>query len=1015
MLWEVEILPIGSEKDYEGQRILASARSQGISGLDAVKSAKTFLIQGDLTRNDATRAAEQLLVDPVTEQFHIHELPASASEISNSKSQMLFNVLLHPGVTDSVAENATKALTRLDFSVTNVATCRRYWLTGDLGAAKVAQLSKKVLANDAIEYVVTGPLQIKDLTLGSEYKFKLTTVAIRDMDDAALMELSKKGQLYLSIAEMTTVQEHFRSLQRDPTDIELETVAQTWSEHCSHKTLGGRIHYIETCDGKVVRDTHFNNMLKETIFAATVQIRKSLGKDDWCVSVFKDNAGIVKFDDKQNVCIKVETHNHPSAIEPYGGANTGLGGVIRDPLGTGLGARPVCSTDVFCFARPDFPADQLPPGVLHPQAVMQGVVAGVRDYGNRMGIPTVNGAVCFDDRYLGNPLVYCGNVAMIPVDKCDKLVSPGDLIVSVGGRTGRDGIHGATFSSVELTEESEHISGGSVQIGNPVTEKMIADVILAARDLNLYSAITDCGAGGFSSAVGEMGEDTGAEVWLDKAPLKYSGLSYTEIWISEAQERMVLSVPPANWAQFEVLCASEGVEATVIGKFTDTKQLVLKFGDQQVGEVSMAFLHNGRPPVIREAVYEIKSSPHAPREEPTSASSHQPTSVATSSNAESNAGSASSQSPDSPHQAHHAERDGYIKTDYTEDLKKILGSLNVASKEWIIRQYDHEVQAGSVIKPLVGINNDGPSDAAVVRPDLTSMRGLVISCGINPHFGDQDPYWMAASAIDEAVRNCVAAGADPDRIAILDNFCWGNTERPETLGTLVRAAVACQDFAVAYGTPFVSGKDSLNNEFSYEDASGVRRTVAIPSTLLITALGQVDDVETCVTMDLKGPGNLLYLIGETKDEMGGSHYNLVNGLTGGNVPTVDKDMAPKIFRALHQAIKQGLILSCHDLSEGGLAVAAAEMAFAGGVGVELKLPNANSVVSLFSESNTRFAIEVSESIRVKLESILAGLHVTLIGKTNESQLIRIAFDGNDVVCGTLSEFKSSWQFGMGME
>ena len=574
MLWEVEILPIGSEKDYEGQRILASAHSQGITGLSSVTSARTFLIQGDLSRDDAHRAAEQLLVDPVTEQFHIYELPSTSpfspasgeklaegrmrgldgandqsapdqkSKIENHKSKAsLLNVLLHPGVTDCVAENAAKALTRLNFSVTNVATCRRYWITGDLGATKLTHLSKKVLANDAIEYVVTGPLQIKDLSLGNEYRFKLTSVAIREMDDAALMELSKKGQLYLSITEMKTVQEYFRSLHRDPTDIELETVAQTWSEHCSHKTLGGRIHYVESSEGKVVRDHHFNSMLKETIFAATVQIRESLGKDDWCVSVFKDNAGIVKFDDKQNVCIKVETHNHPSAIEPYGGANTGLGGVIRDPLGTGLGARPVCSTDVFCFARPDYPSDQLPPGVLHPRAVMQGVVAGVRDYGNRMGIPTVNGAVCFDDRYLGNPLVYCGNIAMIPVDKCEKKVSPGDLIVAVGGRTGRDGIHGATFSSVELTEESETISGGSVQIGNPVTEKMVADVILAARDLNLYSAITDCGAGGFSSAVGEMGEDTGAEVWLDRAPLKYSGLSYTEIWISEAQERMVLSVP----------------------------------------------------------------------------------------------------------------------------------------------------------------------------------------------------------------------------------------------------------------------------------------------------------------------------------------------------------------------------------------------------------------------------------------------------------------------------------------
>ena len=367
------------------------------------------------------------------------------------------------------------------------------------------------------------------------------------------------------------------------------------------------------------------------------------------------------------------------------------------------------------------------------------------------------------------------------------------------------------------------------------------------------------------------------------------------------------------------------------------------------------------------------------------------------------------------------------KTDYTEDLKKILGSLNVASKEWIIRQYDHEVQAGSVIKPLVGINNDGPSDAAVVRPDLTSKRGLVISCGINPHFGDQDPYWMAASAIDEAVRNCVAVGADPDRIAILDNFCWGNTERAETLGTLVRAAVGCQDIAVAYGTPFVSGKDSLNNEFSYEvDLKGsdplatsgsdpfktTRKTVAIPSTLLITALGQVDDVETCVTMDLKGPGNLLYLIGETKDEMGGSHYNLVNGLTGGNVPTVDKTMAPKVFRALHQAIKQGLILSCHDLSEGGLAVAAAEMAFAGGVGVELKLRN-ESTVELFSESNTRFLVEVPQAQAATFASVLGSLPNQLVGKTVPRNTVGFKTSGNSIEA-SLQELKSAWQSPLNM-
>jgi phosphoribosylformylglycinamidine synthase II len=985
MLWEVEILPTQDSRDHEGLRILADARSLGIDSLDHVRSARSFLIQGELTEADAGKAAEVLLCDGVVEQFRVNVLPETSSTDGGC-----LNVLLHPGVTDSVADNAAKALAQQDFNVTAVATCRKYWLTGELSEAERARVSSKVIANDAIEYVVSGPLQLTDLHVGSDYNFELGSVAIRDMnDDEALMMLSAEGQLYLQLAEMQTIRGYFKSLDRDPTDIELETIAQTWSEHCSHKTLAGRIHYVETKGGETVREIQFDNMLKETIFNATVSIRENLGDDDWCISVFKDNAGIVTFDENQDVCIKVETHNHPSAIEPYGGANTGLGGVIRDPMGTGLGARPVCNTDVFCFARPDFPADELPPGVLHPKAVMEGVVSGVRDYGNRMGIPTVNGAVYFDDRYLGNPLVYCGNVAMIPRDKSEGCVSPGDLIVAVGGRTGRDGIHGATFSSAELTEDSESISGGAVQIGNPVTEKMVLDVLLEARDRDLYTAITDCGAGGFSSAVGEMGEETGAEVWLDKAPLKYSGLSYTEIWISEAQERMVLAVPEENLAEFEQLCCSEGVESSVIGRFTDTKELVLKYEDNLVGRVTMEFLHDGRPPVIREATFEITDW------------------CATD--------SASTVSE---------------STDYTEDLRKILGALNVASKESIIRQYDHEVQGGSVVKPLVGVNNDGPSDAAVVRPDLTSNRGLVISCGMNPCYGDVDPYWMAASAIDEAVRNCVAVGADPSRIAILDNFCWGNTERPETLGTLVRASLACQDIAVAYGTPFVSGKDSLNNEFSYEDREGNRQTVAIPSTLLITALGQIEHVEQAVTMDLKAPGNKLCLIGVTREELGGSHYNLVNGLTGGTVPSVHTDEAVKVFFAVHQAIQQGLVRSCHDLSEGGLAVAVAEMAFAGGVGAKINLTDvavpsseagddvmafsrgqvSNPAVVLFSESNTRFLVEVEEAKAAGFAAVMGDIPHFCVGETTDDNTLQIL--GNSerpVVRELLAVLKESWQ------
>ena len=419
------------------------------------------------------------------------------------------------------------------------------------------------------------------------------TVPLRELGDAALIKLSRDGQLSLSLPEMHAIQAHFRAAGRDPTDVELETLAQTWSEHCSHKTLKGRIDF----DGRRI-----DNLLKETIFGATQEIRRQLGADDWCVSVFEDNAGVVRFDEHYNVCFKVETHNHPSAIEPYGGANTGLGGVIRDVLGTGLGAKPVCNTDVFCFAPPNTPPADLPPGVLHPRKVMQGVVAGVRDYGNRMGIPTVNGAICFDERYLGNPLVYCGTVGLLPVDKSAKQPMPGDLIVAIGGRTGRDGVHGATFSSIELTSESEQISGGAVQIGNAITEKKLLDVLLQARDLNLYHAITDCGAGGFSSAVGEMGETIGAAVQLDRAPLKYEGLSYTEIWISEAQERMVLAVPPERWERLRTLCASEGVEATALGTFEPTGRLRLSYAGQQVADLDMHFLHNGRPPVVRRAV-----------------------------------------------------------------------------------------------------------------------------------------------------------------------------------------------------------------------------------------------------------------------------------------------------------------------------------------------------------------------------------------------------------------------------
>jgi len=966
ILWQVEISPDAGQPDRLARSILSDARDLGLPEQLRLVACRGFLIQGALDRSQAVEIAETLLVEPVVEKYEIGRCgdPLFGEAVPDQAG--LFYVLPLAGVTDPEAESALQAMRQLGFPVDAVRTFCKY-NASILEPEQQDILCSKLLANDSIEQVVHGPLKLTEIQLGQAYEFALTEVALIGQDDDQLLQISRDWQLSLTLIEMQTIQQHFAGLGRNPTDAELETLAQTWSEHCSHKTLAGRISYT---DEQGTRE--FKNMLKETIFAATVEIRQTLGEQDWCVSVFEDNAGIVKFDDQFNVAFKVETHNRPSALEPYGGANTGIGGVIRDTLGTGLGAKPVCSTDVFCFAPPDTKLEDLPPGVMHPRRIMKGVVEGVRDYGNRMGIPTVNGAVYFDARYVGNPLVFCGNIGLLPGDKSFKKPQANDLIVSIGGKTGRDGIHGATFSSAELTEASDITSGGAVQIGNAITEKMLMDVLLQARDRNLYNAVTDCGAGGFSSAVGEMGEEIGAEVWLDKAPLKYEGLSYTEIWISEAQERMVFSVPEENWEAFRDLCQSESVEATVIGQFKPTGQLTLKYNDTVVADLSMEFMHDGRPPVVREAFFHASPAIEIP---------------AMTRTAEQNA----------------------------EDLLSILGSWNVASKHWVIRQYDHEVQGGSVIKPLVGVENDGPADAAVVRPVLQSQRGLAVSCGMNPYYGDHDPYHMAASAIDEAIRNCVAVGADPSQIAILDNFCWGYTDRPETLGTLVRAALACYDMSIAYQAPFISGKDSLNNEFSYtEQQNGERCTISIPSTLLISAMGQVADVRHCVTMDLKEAGNGLYLVGTTGNHLGGSHWSLLHSIEGGQVPTVDPQVANELYGRLHEAIKGSLVRSCHDLSEGGLAVALAEMAFAGDLGVEIDLQAAldkvglNGTEYLFSESNSRFLVEVEPEREAAFQALMAGCAERL-GQVVAGDEVVVSQGSETLLRSKLSDLKRAWQ------
>ena len=974
MLWEVELRPLG--RDVERERVcdefdLLTHSDRGADLIAA--SSRGFLLEGELNIATVQHLAAILLTDPIIES-------ATVRRVGEGIAEAAITVLYRPGVMDPVAQSVRRAAADLSLPLRAVRTFRRYYPpaavpTGtpradETGAADRELLLRKILANEAIEQIVIGPLRTEHFSISQPYRFQRISIPLRDLDDGGLMSLSTKGQLALTLEEMRAIQSHFREIGRDPTDCELETIAQTWSEHCSHKTLKGAIEYNDNSGG-TSQKRRYENLLKETIFAATQTIRARLGENDWCVSVFTDNAGIIRWSEDFHVCFKVETHNRPSAIEPYGGANTGLGGVIRDVLGTGLGGRPIANTDVFCFARPDYPPEQLPPGVLHPRRVIQGVVAGVRDYGNRMGIPTVNGTVVFDDRYLANPLVFCGTIGLIPWGLERKSVSPGQLIVVVGGRTGRDGIHGATFSSLGLTEESETISGGAVQIGNAIEEKKLVDVILQARDRRLYSAITDCGAGGFSSAVGEMAAETGVEVDLDAAPLKYDGLSYTEIWISESQERMVLAVPPEHWPALQALCAAEDVEAAVLGRFTDSGRLLLRYQGEVVADLAMQFLHRGRPKITREAVWQ----PATPHLEP----------------------------------AAFAKDSGMT---CQEGLFAILSSLSVCSKEWIIRQYDHEVQAGSVIKPLVGIDEDGPSDAAVLMPVLGRWEGVAVSNGLNPRYGDLDPYVMAAAAIDEAVRNLVAVGGDPGHTAILDNFCWGNVHDAALLGALVRAAEGCRDTAVAYGTPFISGKDSLNNEYRSAD-----RHVTIPHTLLISAIARVPDVRRCVTMDLKTPGNRLLLVGLTREELGGSHWNLVTGRSGGVPPMPDLQAAPAIFRAVHEAIQAGLVRACHDLSEGGLAVAIAEMAFAGGVGADLTRvvatpgePALSDEVRLFSESSSRFLLEVRPADLASIRSIFDGIPWADIGETVAAPRLRIAgASGAWLIDASLSELKMAWQ------
>ncbi|MGQ9553271.1 MAG: phosphoribosylformylglycinamidine synthase subunit PurL [Anaerolineae bacterium] len=957
---QVDLKP--EHQDWRGRALLPDAAALGIGSLRDIRVSDLYFLAGELDPAQVKRLATELLCDPIMAHYTVGlASDEKSSGTALGPDQWLVEVCLLPGVTDAQAESLLAAAQRIGVCGLQRAACAtRYLLQGDLSETQVRALSERLLCNPVIQRYSLGPI-LPDLSAGGQGGDRVTVIPLRQLSDEALLRLSRERVLSLSLAEMHAIRDYFAREGRDPTDVELETLAQTWSEHCVHKTFKAEIAYTEVTEAGS-RQEHIDSLLRTYLAAATERLRKP-----WVLSAFVDNAGIIAFDEATEISFKVETHNHPSALEPFGGANTGVGGVVRDIIG--VSARPIANTDILCFGYLDRPFETLPTGVLHPRRIFNGVTAGIEDYGNKMGIPTVNGAILFDDGYLANPLVYCGCIGIAPKGVHPRNPRPGDAIVMIGGRIGRDGLHGATFSSAELAHDTGATVGSVVQIGNPITEKKFLEAVMQARDKGLYSAITDCGAGGLSSAVGEMAEEIGASVELADAPLKYPGLDPWEIWLSEAQERMVLAVPQDKLADLGAICRNLDVEMTVIGRLTGDRRLRIHYQGRLVADLDMHFLHKGIP---RRHLRALWQQP-AVKVEP-------------------------------PPQAH---------TDLTPVLLALLRCPNIATKEGVIHRYDHEVQAATVIKPLTGVLNDGPSDATVLRSTYAQdpWKAIAIGCGLNPRYSALDPYAMAASAVDEAVRNVVAVGGDPDQTAILDNFCWGNPDLPDRLGALVRATKGCYDAAMAFGTPFISGKDSLNNEYS--DSSGQR--ISIPPTLLISSIAIVPDVRQAVTMDLKQPGNLVYLLGQTRNELGGSHYGLVLGEDWGRPPQL-VPAGLELARRLHRAIRAGLVRACHDCSEGGLAVAAAEMCIAGRLGLELDAryaPRDSDVtrtdLALFAESNSRYIVEIVPADTSAFELLFADLPYARIGRvTMDTELVILGLQGEQAIHISISELADAW-------
>lgn len=964
----IEISMRDQYSDPKADRLLHSIREFLKIPVESLRIARFYRIQKAMTPIQMKTITTDLLLDPILEVAAEGALPSQADWAVDV--QFKFGVTDTAGKTAQITlEDFLKSPFELDEAVYSGV---KYLLSGKLSRAQVDKIGLELLANPLIEDLRIYPLNKKP---GVAQSISLS------LSDEELMSLSAKRQLALNLQEMKAIQHYFTredirnerlsaQLPLDPTDVELEAIAQTWSEHCKHKIFNAKIHYRE--DGK---EEWINSLFRTYIVRATRELSDHC---DWLISVFSDNAGIIRFNHQWNLAFKVETHNSPSALDPYGGALTGVLGVNRDILGAGIGARLIANTDILCFAAPDY-SGKIPERLLHPKRILEGVCRGVEHAGNKCGVPTVNGSILFDDRYLGKPLVYCGSIGIIPteiqgVPTEKKEILSGDLIVIAGGRTGKDGIHGATFSSEGLTESSPSTA---VQIGDPFTQKKLQDFLLEARDKQLYRAITDNGAGGFSSSIGELaGLSGGCEIDLDKAILKQSGLSPWEILLSESQERMTLAVPPDKVRELYAIAQWHEVELSTIGSFTASGRFHVRFAEHTVALLRLDFLHEGVPKLNLEAEWASKKHTIAPTIQSSS---------------------------------------------FEQDLLEILSRYNVCSKESLVRQFDHEVQGGSALKPFVGLHHDGPSDAAILRPleIISSGEGIVLGHGICPKYSEQDTYAMAACAIDESIRNCVAVGADPARIAILDNFCWpdplgnpiSNPDGSFKLAQLVRANKALYHYAKAFGTPIISGKDSMKNDYHIGKVK-----ISVPPTLLISAIGKIDSIDWAVSMDVKNAGDLIYLIGITKNELFASEFYSMKKIPGGLVPHVNAEEARQSYHALHAAIRAGYVASCHDCSDGGLAVALAESTFSGGLGAEVSLDKVHIEGSLseteilFSESASRLLVTVSPRNCEKFEALFTSQTLCCIGKVrSDDSFIVLGKSSKPIIHLSIATLKNAWQ------